>query len=183
MQGLQAHATIVEPEMIERAFTTTISRRELEAAAPGDGAELLLELAESGEEITHSLAVELSYRDLEAVLRLSTEDELVLSLDGDALESVLADPEVEAHGLKGAIAIAVTGAALIAPAAQGAVPQSVNAAATAQRVHAAVSTEARPGATAQVAHAAVRPEISRAQTKAQVSKTLVVKSSVFRLLR
>ena len=56
-----------------------------------------------------------------------------ISLDGDDVASLFDDPDVEAHGMKLAIAIVVTSAAILAPAGQAAVTQSSVTAATTQR--------------------------------------------------
>ena len=79
------------------------------------------------------MAIDLSAADLDEILRLSSGDDVALTLDGDGVAGLFDDPDVEAHGLKGAIAIAVTSAAILAPAGHAATQQSVGAAATAQR--------------------------------------------------
>jgi hypothetical protein len=110
--------------------------------------------------------VDLSTTDLEEILRLSGSDDVLLALDGEAVEGLFGEPDVEGHGLKGALAIAVTSAAILAPAGQAALPQTANAATTVQR--------ANPAATAQV---------SSAQARTQVSKQLVVRATGLKLLR
>ena len=122
MQVVQARATFVTPETFDESLTTIVARSVLEAALQDeDSAELWFELGDdsSGEDVSR-LSIDLSHTDIEELLRLTPDDEIALTLDGAAVESMF-DPDVEAHGLKGAIAIAVTSAAILAPAAQAGV--------------------------------------------------------------
>jgi hypothetical protein len=183
MQVAHARATFVTRDTIDESLTTIVARSVLEAALKEDeSAELWFELGTENSEDVSRLSIDLSYTDIEELLRLSPEDEIALSLDGEAIESLFADPDVEAHGLKGAIAIAVTSAALLAPAGQAAVQQSVGAAATQQ---ATIQATAQVGvaATAQVSNLAAKAQVSSLQTKAQVSKSQVAKVSGLKLLR
>ena len=126
MQVVQARATFVTPETVDESLTTIVARSVLEAALQEEeSAELWFELAKDDGDDVSRLSIDLSYSDIEELLRLSPEDEIALSLDGEAVESLFDDADVEAHGLRGVIAIAVTSAALLAPGvAQAAVPQA-----------------------------------------------------------
>lgn len=181
MQVVQAQAAFVRPEAVDESLTTIVARSVLEAALQEEeSTELWFDLArEDGEEVGR-VSIDLSYTDIEQLLRLSPEDEIALSLDGDAVESLFGDPDVEAHGLKGAIAIAVTSAAILVPAGQAAVPQAttqglpqstvqVTPQATAQ-----VSAQVTPQVTAQVSSAAAKAQ-AKLQNKPQISKVQVSK--------
>lgn len=183
MQVVQTRATFVTPDTIDESLTTIVARSVLEAAAKEqESAELWFELAAEDDEVSR-LSIDLSYTDIEELLRLSSEDEIALSLDGDAVESLFSDPDVEAHGLKGAIAIAVTSAAILVPAGQAAVPQSVDAAATVQQAKIQATAQVGTAATAQVSSLAAKTQVSSIQAKVQVSKSQVAKVSGLRLLR
>jgi len=184
MQVVQARATFVAPETIDESLTTIVARSVLEAALKEDeAAELWLDLGTEDSDDVSRLSIDLSHTDIEELLRLSPEDEITLSLDGEAVESLFADPDVQAHGVKGAIAIAVTSTAILAPAGQAALPQSVDAAATVQRANVAASAQIGTAATTQVSSLAARAQGSGLQARAQVSKPLVLKASVLKLLR
>ena len=126
MQVVQARATFVTPETFDESLTTIVARSVLEAALKEDeSAELWFELGTEDDEDVSRLSIDLSTTDIEQLLRLSSEDEIALTLDGEGVESLFGEPDVEGHGLKGAIAIAVTSAAILAPGlAQAAVPQA-----------------------------------------------------------
>jgi hypothetical protein len=183
MQVVHARATFVAPDTVDESLTTIVARSVLEAALQEeDSAELWFDLAdETGEEVGR-VSVDLAYSDIEELLRLSSEDEIALSLDGEAVENLFAD--VEAHGLNGALAIAVTGAALLAPATQAAVPQATQQSkpqATAQ-VSAAATAQVSAAATAQVSSVAAKTQVTL-QNKAQVSKIQVAHVQKLKLLR
>jgi len=165
MPQLKTTATFSGRETVDDALTTIVARSVLEAALREDEkAELWFDVQRGDESVR--LTVDLSTTDLEEILRLSGSDDVLLALDGEAVEGLFGEPDVEGHGLKGALAIAVTSAAILAPAGQAALPQTANAATTVQR--------ANPAATAQV---------SSAQARTQVSKQLVVSASGLKLLR
>jgi hypothetical protein len=183
MQVVHARAAVTTSETVDESLTTIVARSVLEAALKEDeSAELWFDLANEDGEDAGRLSVDLAYTDIEELLRLSPGDEITLSLDGEEIENLFADSDVEAHGLKGAVAIAVATAAILAPAGQAAVQQSVGAAATVQRAHPAATAQIAPAATTQVSIAA-RTQVSGLQAKAQVSKTLVLKASGLKLLR
>jgi hypothetical protein len=183
MQVVHARAAVTTSAPADESLTTIVARSVLEAALKQDeSAELWLDLANDEGEDAGRLSIDLSYTDIEELLRLSPEDEITLSLDGEEIESLFADADVEAHGLKGAIAVAVTTAAILAPAGQATLPQS-DAASTAQRANPAATTQIAAAATTQVSSLAARTQVSGLQAKAQVSKQLVLKASGLKLLR
>jgi hypothetical protein len=181
MPELTTSATFTGEAIDDEALTTIVARSILEAAlAEDEGAELWFEIGREDDEPTR-LSIDLSVADLEEILRLSGEDDVALTLDGEYVECLFDDDaDVEAHGMRGAIAIAVTSAALLAPAAQAAVPQ-----ATAQAKPQATA-QVNPAATAQVSSLAARTQATlqvRPQSKVQVSKAQVAKVSGLKLLR
>jgi hypothetical protein len=131
------------------------------------------------------LTIDLAYSDLEELLRLSSEDDILLEIDSELVEGLFGDYDVEAHGLKGAIAIAVTSAAILAPASQAAAPLALSPAAKTQRASVAATVQDRPAAKVQVAKTQVaKTQVAKVQVaKVQVSKTMVLRASGFQLLR
>lgn len=198
MPELTTTATFTDSQLDDGALTTIVARSVLEAAlAEEDGAELWFEIGREDDEETAQIAIELSAADLDEILRLAGSDDVALTLDGEYVAGLFDDdPDVEAHGLRGALAIAVTGAALLAPATQAAVPQTTQQAkprATAQAVAqvSAASTAqvsilvSRAQATIQSkpqAKVASKPQAKMAST-VQVSKTQRAKASGLKLLR
>lgn len=181
MQVVQARATFVTPETFDESLTTIVARSVLEAALKEDeSAELWFELGTEDGEDVNRLSIDLSSTDIEQLLRLSSEDEIALTLDGEGVESLFGEPDVEGHGLKGAIAIAVTSAAILAPASQAAVPQATASATQQAKIQA--TAQVAPAATAQVSSLANRAQVS-VQAKTQVSKTQIAKVSGLKLLR
>ena len=176
MQVVQARATFVTPEAVDHSLTTIVARSVLEAALQEEEpAELWFEVARDDGDDVSRLSIDLSYSDIEELLQMSPEDEIALSLDGEAVESLFDDADVEAHGMRGVIAIAVTSAALLVPGvAQAAVPQATQQA-TAQ-VSGQVTTQVSAAATAQVSSLAAKTQVSL-QNKPQVSKVQVAKVS------
>ena len=171
MPELTTSATFTGEAIDDEALTTIVARSVLEAAlAEDEGAELWFDIGREDDEPTR-LSIDLSVADLEEILRLSGEDDVALTLDGEYVEGLFGDADVEAHGLRGAIAIAVTSAAILAPATQAAVPQ-----ATVQSKPQATA-QISPAATAQVSSLAARTQVSL-QAKTQVSKVQVAKAKV-----
>jgi hypothetical protein len=182
MQVVHARATFVTPDAVDESLTTIVARSVLEAALQEEGsAELWFDLGGEGGEELGRVSVDLSSTDIEELLGITPEDEIALSLDGEAVESLFGDADVEAHGLKGAIAIAVTSAAILAPAGQAALPQSVDAAATVQRAQIASTAQISVAATAQVSSLAAKAQVSF-QNKPQVSKVAKISGLKFKLL-
>jgi len=165
MQVVQARATFVTPEAVDESLTTIVARSVLEAALQEkESAKLWFELGNGDGGDVSRLAVDLSASDIEELLGMSAGDEIALTLDGEAVESLFDDADVEAHGMKGVIAIAVTSAALLAPGiAQAATPQ-----ATVQAKPQATA-QISPAATAQVSSLAAKAQVTL-QNKAQVSQ-------------
>ena len=174
MQVTHAHAALTTSDAVDESLTTIVARSVLEAAlAEGESSTLWFEVGD--DEDSRRIEIDLSTADLEELLRMSGNDDVALSLDGNELAGLFDDPEVEAHGLKGAIAIVVTSAALLAPAGQAAVTQSVGAAATTQGVGVAATTQGvgvaattqgvGVAATTKVSHAAATAQVASAQAK------------------
>jgi hypothetical protein len=186
MQVAHARATFVTQDAVDESLTTIVARSVLEAALQEkEPAELWFELQGGDGEAVNRLSIDLSYSDIEELLSMSPEDEIALSLDGEAVESLFDDADVEAHGMKGAIAIAVTSAALLTPGiAQAAVPQATQQAkpaATAQ-VSAQATAQVGAAATAQVSSLAAKTQVSL-QNKPQISKVQLAKVNGLKLLR
>jgi hypothetical protein len=99
----------------------------------------------------------------------------------DDVEGLFDDPDVEGHGMKGAIAIAVTSAALLAPAGHAAVTQSVGTQSTTQRVGIAATTQVGAAVSTQVSNAAARAQVTSVQAK--LAKSNAAKLRSFKLLR
>ena len=180
MQVAHARATFVTQEAVDESLTTIVARSVLEAALQEkEPAELWFELASGDGEDVNRLSIDLSYSDIEELLSMSPEDEIALSLDGEAVESLFDGADVEAHGMKSAIAIAVTSAALLAPGVgQAALPQATQQAkpaATAQ-VSTQATAQVSASATAQVSSLAAKTQVSL-QNKPQISKVQLAKVS------
>jgi hypothetical protein len=165
MQVTHAHAALTTSDTVDESLTTIVARSVLEAAlAEGESSTLWFEVGD--DEDSRRIEIDLSTADLEELLRMSGSEDVALSLDGNEIAGLFDEPEVEAHGLKGAIAIVVTSAALLAPAGQAAVTQSVGAAATTQGVGVAATTQGvGAAATTKVSHAAATAQVASAQAK------------------
>jgi hypothetical protein len=183
MHEVTTRARFVQPDAIDESLSSIVARSVLEAALQeGDEAQLWFDLSRGDE--SARLAVDVSSTDLEEILRLSGGDDVLLALDGDAVAGLFDDPEVEGHGVKGALAIAVTSAAILAPAGQAALPQTAHAASTVQRANPAATTQVSAAATTQVSSVAAKAQVAKAQVaKVQVSKAQAAKVSGLRLLR
>jgi hypothetical protein len=166
-------------------ITANLARSELEAGLnTHESAQLWFELGLDGDEETTRLTLDLTPTDLEEMLRRSTGDEVSLALAGNALAGLFADPDVEAHGLRGALAATVAIAAIAAPTSLAAVPQTSGVAATAQRASAAATVQTSgTAATAQISSVAAKAQISGVAAKAQISKTLVVRAGGVQIMR
>jgi hypothetical protein len=213
MQEVTTHASVVEGDALDEQFVVTFSRRELETLRDsGDPAQLWLELEREGNGGPKRVAIDLTASDVEQLLQHPNGDDLLIALDGYALSGLFDDAEVEAHGLRSALAIAVIAAAAAAPAGLAATPQA-NPAASAQNVAAQATAQVNPAASAQVSaqvsaqrsaqgvnpaataqrvspaaqaqvsKAAAKPQVSKAATKAQISKTLILKAQGISLFK
>jgi hypothetical protein len=189
MQVTHATAALTTSDTVDESLTTIVARSVLEAAlAEGDSARLWFEVGD--DEDSRRLEVDLSTADLEELLRMSGSDDVALTLDGDEIAGLFDDPDVEGHGLKGAIAIVVTSAALLAPAGQAAVTQSVGAAATTQGSGVAATTQGVGVAATTQVGAAVTTQVSKARATAQVAsvqaklaRSNAAKLNSFKILR
>lgn len=172
MTVLTTTANLVESSALgeDTRLTATVDRSEVEAMLAEGRPQLWFELGTEGEADPYRLTVELTEEDLRALLAGATGDDILLALDGEELAGLLEEADVEAHGLRAALAvsIAVATTAIAAPAGMAATSpaatspaatqqsvsaattqQSVGAAATTQVVRQVVSQQLRPGAKAQ----------------------------------
>jgi len=178
MTALTTHANLVDLSALgeDSRLAVTLERSEVEALLGAEGSPLLwFELGVEGEEEPQRLTFELTDDDLRVLLSGSTGSEITLAVDGEALASLLDEPEVEAHGLRGAIAVsvAIATAAIAAPSALGATQQSVGTAATSQAVSAAVSSQqVGAAATTQVSSQIVRSHVARGAARSQRASAL-----------
>jgi len=164
MEELTTTARFTEHLGDDESLTTIVARSVLEAALrEGDVTQLWLEIGR-GDDESMRISLDLSTSDLEDVLRLSGSDDVALTLDGDAVGGLFDVADVEGHGMKGTLAIAVTSAAILTPAGHGAGRESVAPAMTTQR-------------------AGVQATARRVASKPQVSTPLVVRASGLRVLR
>jgi len=192
MEDLRTTANLIE------AFengnpVAVLSRGELdEMLAAGEPAQLWLELGRDDDEDVRLLSVDLSTADIEQMLNRSTGDDVLLALDGYALHGLFDDPEVEAHGLRGALAIAVVAGAIAAPAGVAANPlvstasNQVAASSRAQAVNPAAAQvsaasrvqAANPASRAQAAKPASKAQVSQAASRALSAKPAAAKAQV-----
>jgi hypothetical protein len=168
MQVTHARAALTTSDTVDESLTTIVPRGALEAAlAEDESSSLWFEVGDDQD--SRRVEIELSTADIEELLRLSGSDDVALTLDGDEIAGLFDEPEVEGHGLKGAIAIAVTSAALLAPAGQAAVTQSAGVQATTQNAGVAATTQqAGVAATTQVG-VEVSTQVSTTQVTTQVA--------------
>ena len=183
MQELKTTATLVDDATFEGgAVTAVLSRGELQgmlgAASPG----LWFELGFEDDEVNR-LTIELEPADIEEMLRVADGDEVVLALDAGAISGLLEVPDVEAHGMRSAIAIAVAVGAVMAPAGLAATPQASTPAAKSQVARSAVSSQvSRPGVESQIVRTGATAQVTRA-VQSQVSKSLIVRASGVHVLK
>jgi hypothetical protein len=185
MQELTTTGKLVDYEALEQGtpISAVLARDDLEAALDSDDPpQLWFELGQDDED-TRLLMVDLDTAALEQMMRIAGGDDILVAFDSNAITGLF-DDEVEAHGLRGALAATVAIAGIAAPTGLAAVPQTSEAAATAQRVSiAATAQTADLAATAQVSSLAAKVQISGVAAKTQISKQLVVKAAGLRLLR
>ena len=186
MREVTTTANLVDYATLEggRSITAVLPRSQLAAALHGDdSAGLWFDIAAEAEE-AQRLTIDVPSADIEEMLRLATGDEVVLALDADAVAGLLGDRDVEAHGMRGALAIAVVAGAIMAPTSLAATPQTSSAATTAQRAGAAATAQtAGVAATTQVSSLAAKAQVTSVAAKTQISKSLVVKAGGVTLLR
>jgi hypothetical protein len=197
-------ATLEDPG----ALMASVPRSELESALhAGRWPDLWLEVEGDGE--TKRLTVELPEGELQGVLDSTAGDEIVFAFDSEDVRGLF-DPEVEAHGLRTALAVAVVAGAIAAPAGLAATPQvspavspqATGVATTAQVANPAASAQvtgavssaqvaktavkpqlANAAATAQISNAAAKPQVANAAAKAQVASVYKLKAAGIVLLR
>lgn len=176
MTTLTTTASLVELSTLdeESQVTTTLERSELEALlAAGTSHQLWFEVGVEGEAESQRLTLELTDDDLRALLERSPGDEIQIAVDGEGIAELLEEPEVEAHGMRAALAVAVATAAIAAPSGLAATQQSVGTAsvgtaATTQAVGAAATSQrAGAAATTQVSSQVVRSQVARSAGKSQ----------------
>jgi hypothetical protein len=199
MERTRTSTTFVDYATLEggRSITAVLPRRDIVSALEAnEPAQLWFDVGQTEHEETKRIAIDLEQDDLEEMLRLASGDEVALALDADAVDTLF-ESDVEAHGMRSALTIAVVAGAMMAPAGLAATPQAVGTAANPQ----ALKTQAsRAGAESQVSRAAVESQVVRSAAKAQVSraavesqvvrsaaktqaKTLVVKSSGIKIVK
>jgi hypothetical protein len=170
MREVTADATLVERETLEAGslIDAVVPRRELEKHLHDDNPlGLWFDLAEDGGERLR-LTVHLTAADAREALQLGGDDDVALALDGESIQALVDDPDVEAHGMRGALAIAVTTAAIAAPAGL--------AANNTQVVRTDVSSQlAKPALTRQVVKQAYKPQVVRTAFKPQVARTALAR--------
>jgi hypothetical protein len=142
-------------------LTATLDHDDLEALfASGGPAQLWLDLAVEQEE-PRRVTLQLTDADLQALVEGAGGEELTLALDALALADLLQEPEVEAHGMRTgvAVAVAIVAGAAVAPSALGATAQ-VSPATQPQAVKQAVSSQqVGTAATRQVTRQIVRSQV------------------------
>jgi len=180
MQQLTRTATFTDGRIDDEALTTIVARSVLEAAlAEDEKAQVWFELA--GEAEPRRLTIDLSAADLEQILSMSGDTDIALTLDGEDVAGLFDDAEVEGHGMRAAIAIAVTSAAILVPAGHAATTQSIGTAATTQQAGVAATTQVGTQATTQVATAARTAQVVGAQARVAKGKTMNMKA--YKILR
>jgi hypothetical protein len=201
MEATRTSTTFVDYATLEggRSITAVLPRREIVSALEAnEPAQLWFDVGQTGDEDTKRLTIDLTKDDLEEMLRLATGDEVALALDAEAVDTLF-ESDVEAHGIKSALTIAVVAGAMMAPAGFAATPQTLGAAATPQTVTSQVSSAsaesqvvtsaaaesqvASPAAKSQILRPAVESQVVRSQAKTQVAKSLVVKAGGISLLK
>jgi hypothetical protein len=150
------------------ALMASVQRSELESALhAGRWPDLWVEVADEQDE-TRRLTVELPGEELQSILEATTDDEIVFAFDSEDVRGLF-DPEVEAHGFRSALAVAVVAGAIAAPAGLAATPQ-VSAAASPQVSGVAATAQvSNLAATAQVSNLAASAQVTSAAATTQVS--------------
>jgi hypothetical protein len=180
MTGLTTTANLVDQATLdeESRLTATLERTDVEALLAEGRRQIWFELAAEGQADPYRLTVDLTEDDLQALLAGSSDDAILLALDGEELTGMLEEPDVEAHGLRSALAvsIAVATTAIAAPAGLAATSPATSPAATQQSVGAATTQQGvGAAATTQVVRQIVSQQL-RPGTKAQRASALKFKS-------
>jgi hypothetical protein len=167
----------------EESVTAVLERSALEGALGADSPGIWLDVGY--DDVVSRLSIALTPADIAAILRSSEGEQVTVALDAEAVVDVLDPPEVEAHGIRSALAIAVVAGAVAAPAGFAATPQVSMAGTSAQAAKSQVtrasaeSQVSRAGARSQVSQQAAKSQVSRAAAKSQVSRA-TAKSQVSR---
>ena len=168
MSALTTTANLVDYASLEEgAITATLEREDLDALAGGPTHKLWFELLREGETEPLRMTVELTDADVAALVAGAPGEEVILAFDRQELGGLLEEPDVEAHGLRGALAVslAVVGTTIGAPAALAATPQSLETASVSPAV---TSQQVGSAATTQVSSQIVRQQLARgASAKSQ----------------
>jgi hypothetical protein len=183
MQERTATGNLIEYELIQEkpSVAAVLARGELEAALHAqEPIGLWFELGRGGETETSQLTLELTPTDVEEMLQSSPGDEVVVALDADEVEGVFAD--VEAHGMRGALAIAVATAAIAAPTSLAASPQLSSQVSKPSTQPQVSSLVANTQVTRQVVRPAATAQVKAQVVKTQLHKSLVVKGAGVKLL-
>jgi hypothetical protein len=125
MPETSSKARLVEPGALEpgSGITTTLPRKEIEDALRADEPpELFLDVARgrnggAADVEAHTIRVEWDRRDLEELLRTTTDEDVALTFDRSELEQALEEADVEGHGLREkavVLTVAASAAAAIA---------------------------------------------------------------------
>ena len=206
MHELSTTANLVEGILNGGSPVAVLSRNELAAALEsGEPTELWLEIGREDADDVRLMSLDVTPGDLEKMLTRSTGDDVLLALDGYALHGLFEDSDVEAHGLRGAIA-APSSLAATPQASTAASPQLSRTAAQAQvssiaargqatpaasraqasQVQSIRANAASPAAKGQVSKTSAKAQVAAAQAskaqaaRAQLSRTLVVRASGLR---
>jgi len=184
MISYSTQATLVDPASldVDALLTATFERADLDAlVGSGEPPQLWLELTDEREE-PRQVTLRLTDADLEALLSGADGEELTLALDATALADLLEEPDVEAHGLRAgiAIAIAVVAGAVAAPSALGAT-QQVSPATKPQVTEQQIASQQVGSATARQ----VVPQVTRQVVRSQLhsGRTSPVKFGQLSVLR
>jgi hypothetical protein len=173
MRAVMATANLVGFEALDNSQTMTavLPRSDLEAAAHADDPlGLWFDVAEESHDEALRLSVEMSSADVRDALRQSTGGEIVLAVDAKPLAELYGDSEVEAHGMRGALAIAVTVAAVAAPTGVGANREVASTAMKPDIARTAMNPQvARTDLTRQVMRTALKPQVAHVALKPQVA--------------
>lgn len=174
MREVMADAMLVERDTLEEgSLVAAVPRGEVEKHLHGDDPlGVWLDIAEDGHEAVR-LTVKLSSADAREALRLCGDGDVVLALDGDSLQQLVDEPEVEAHGIRGAVAVAVATAAIAAPA--GLAANNTEVANTQLAKPALTRQVAKPAFESQVVRTALKPQVARTAFKPQVARTALAR--------
>ena len=175
MQVVQARATFVTPETFDESLTTIVARSVLEAALKEDeSAELWFELGTEDGEDVNRLSIDLSSTDIEQLLRLSSEDEIALTLDGEGGGEPVRRAGRRGSRLEGCDRDRRDERRAARSRHRAGCGSADHRTAATQQAKIQATAQVAPAATAQVSSLAARAQVSM-QAKTQVAKTQVAK--------